>query len=254
MKKTEIKAIIFDLTGVIFSLNKRRLMRKIVSKDLIWYLLKERQNPVDEGLQLLDKMRKEVPGQFQDVVSYKGVLLPLFIVQWNQGQLTRAQAMQTLQDYFSDLEKQHYFKSEAHKRVLLDLLQHIFSSATSVEAFKPISSTVTFIKKLKNNGTFKLYVLSNIDRETIDGLMEKYKEIFNLFDGVVTSCYSNLLKPDEAIFTFLCKEFSLDPHDCCFIDDQDENIATADKLGMQTILCSKPSILPTLFKKKIGSF
>lgn len=253
MKKTKIRAVIFDLTGVIFSLNKRRLMRKIISRDLIWYLLKERQNPVDEGLSILDKMRKEVPGQFQDAVSYKGVLLPLFIVQWNQGKLTKIQAMQELQDYFNELEKQHYFKSEAHKKVLFDLLRLIFSSATGFEAFKPISSTINFIKKLKSNGIFKLYILSNIDRETIDGLRQNYKEVFDLFDGIVTSCYSNLLKPDEAIFTFLCKEFSLDPHECCFIDDQEENIAAADKLGMQTILCGKPANLPTLFKKKMSS-
>jgi epoxide hydrolase-like predicted phosphatase len=253
MRKTEIRAIIFDLTGVIFKLNKRRLMRSVISKDLIWYLIRERKNPVDEGLTILNKMRQEAPGQFQNSVTYKGVFLPLFIVQWNQGLLTTAQALECIQSYFNELDKQHYFKSKAHKKVLLDLIQILFSSSTNIDAFKPISSTFAFVKKLRQKGDFKLYILSNIDRDTIEGLQQHYKDIFGLFDGIVTSCHSNLMKPDEAIFTFLCKEFDLKPQECCFIDDQLENVEAAHKLGMQTIHCTQPSMLPTLFKKKIDS-
>lgn len=243
------KVIIFDLTGVVFALHKMQIARKVAGRDLIMYFLRRRKNPVDEGIMILDKMRREVPGQFQESVSYKGTYLPLCFVQWHQGFLTSAQAFAHIQDYFNVLDKQHYFKSVHHKKVLFELLHEMFNSSNNLNAFRPIRSTVELIKKLHKLGTYKLYILSNIDKETIDGLESSYKDLFNYFDGIVTSCYSQQLKPDVAIFEYLFTKYNVNPRESCFIDDQIENIKAAQELGMKTIHCIRPSKLPLLVKK-----
>jgi len=254
MKKAPaISVVVFDLTGVVFALHKMKIMRSLASKDLILYLLKQRKNPVDEGIMILDKMRREVPGQFQEIVGYKGTYLPLCFVQWNQGLISASESFRQIHDYFNSLDKQNYFNNALHKKVIFDLLYGLFGSERSLDAFKPIKSTVNLIKKLRNLGTYKLYILSNIDRETIDGLEVTHKELFSYFDGMVTSCYSHFLKPDAAIFDYLFTKYGLDPQACCFIDDQIENIKTAQSLGMETIHCVKPSALPSLVKK-LGIF
>ncbi len=246
----QIKVIVFDLVGVLFFVNKIKVLRCIGSKDLIFYYIKKGRNPVDEGIALLDKMRQDVAGQFQDVVAYKGTYLPLCFLQWNQGLLSREQTFEQIQDYFNTLHKQHYFTSERHQRVILDLLKMIFSSELGMQAFMPIGSTIELVKKLKESNNYKLYILSNIDKETFEGLRSLHAPIFDSFDGIVTSCYSNLLKPEAAIFEYLFKQFNVDPVQSCFIDDQLENIHTAQKLGMDSIHCLKPSLLPSLVRKK----
>ncbi len=250
MSSPPINVFVFDLTGVIFAIHKMKIMRNIASKDLLVYFLKQRKNPVDEGIMILDKMRKEVPGQYQEIVGYKGTYLPLCFVQWNQGLISAAQAFEQIRDYFTHLDTQNYFKNSQHKKILFELLYDLFNSEKSLDAFKPIKSTVNLIQKLRKSGTYKLYILSNIDKETIDGLEALHKDIFSNFDGIVTSCYSHFLKPDVAIFDYLFTKYGLNPRDCCFIDDQIENIKAAQGLGMETIHCVKPSALHSLIKKK----
>jgi HAD superfamily hydrolase (TIGR01509 family) len=250
MSQAQIKTIIFDLVGVLFSISKSRVLRRLGSKDLILYYLRKGKNPIDEGIMLLDRMRKEVPGQFQEVVAYKGVYLPNCILQWNQGVLTRNEAFGQIQQYFTILDQQHYFTNKNHQRVILDLLSKLFSSQLGIEVYRPVRSTVNLIKELKKSNKYQIYLLSNIDQETFEGIKELYPEIFDLFDGLVTSWHSKLLKPDVAIFEYLLNTYNLSASECCFVDDQIENLNTAQKLGMQTILCTNCSLLPRIFKEK----
>lgn len=245
-----IKTLIFDLVGVLFYVNKIKALRCLNSKDIILYYLKKGKNPLDEGIKLLDKMRREVSGQFQERVTYKGTYLPQCFLDWNQGFITRAVAFEHIQNYFSTLDTQGYFSNENHKKVIFNLLSMMFSSELAVTTFKPVLSTVELIEKLKKTNKYKLYILSNIDKETFEDIHSLYRVLFDEFDGIVTSCYSHFLKPEVEIFEYLFKEYNLDPLKCCFIDDQRENLETAQKLGMQTIHCVKFSQLPMIFKKK----
>lgn len=55
---------------------------------------------------------------------------------------------------------------------------------------RPIKKVVNLIKALKESG-YKLYVLSNIGKETFTQLSEKFPEISNYFDGAFTACAEN---------------------------------------------------------------
>lgn len=250
MNLMPIKVIVFDLVGVLFCVNKIKALQSLSYKDLIFYYLRKGKNPIDEGIMLLDKMRLEVPGQFQDIVAYKGNYLPNCFLQWNKGVISNHEAFTQIKDYFDILDQRHYFTSQRHKRVILNLLRTLFSAQLGITSFLPIASTVNLVEKLKQTKNYRLYVLSNIDSETFAGIKVLHESVFNLFDGIVTSCDSHFIKPDSAIFEYLFKNYDLDPLVCCFVDDQIENLVAAERLGMRTILCTKPSLLPEIFKKK----
>lgn len=247
--KNTINTIIFDLAGIIFRINKLKILRCIGYKDFLLYYVQKQRNPFNECLAILNKMRQEIPGQFQDAATYKGTLLPVCFLQWQQGLISYGDLYHQIHDYLNMLDQQHYFSSACHKRVIFKLLHEFLNPQVLLSAYTIIPDTINLIQKLKQTGRYKLYILSNIDQETWNGLKAHYPEFFQNFDGIVTSCESHLLKPNAAIFKYLIEKYNLNPHHCCFVDDQIENIKTAEQLGMASIYCQKPSQLSDMFEK-----
>ena len=93
--------------------------------------------------------------------------------------------------------------------------------------------TIPWIKELKEKGLQVLY-LSNYS-EYIMQANPEVLDFLTFMDGGVFSCYVRLLKPDPAIYQKLCEECSLDPKECVFIDDHEENVNAAIEFGMQGI-------------------
>ena len=80
---------------------------------------------------------------------------------------------------------------------------------------------IPWIRELKEKG-FQVLYLSNYS----EYIMQANPEVLDflpLMDGGVFSCYVRLLKPDLAIYQKICDECSLDPKECVFIDDHEEN-------------------------------
>ncbi len=56
------------------------------------------------------------------------------------------------------------------------------------------------------------------------------------FDGCVFSFREGVAKPDPEIYKRLLKRYDLKPEECAFIDDTEENVISARKLGMAGIV------------------
>lgn len=56
------------------------------------------------------------------------------------------------------------------------------------------------------------------------------------FDGVVDSSKVGLRKPDSRIYELALRRFRLQPEDCVFVDDKEENLVPAREMGMRTVL------------------
>ena len=56
------------------------------------------------------------------------------------------------------------------------------------------------------------------------------------FDGTVVSGREGVAKPEPALYTRLLERFGLKPRMALMIDDMEENLEAAGKLGMQTAL------------------
>ena len=103
-----------------------------------------------------------------------------------------------------------------------------------------ISDEITnLVKSLKEKG-YNLYILSNTSKEVVNEF--KDYEIFKYFDGFVLSYKINMLKPNDGIYKYLLDKYNLIPEECLFIDDREDNIATANKFGIKGRFVNKDDI------------
>lgn len=94
--------------------------------------------------------------------------------------------------------------------------------------------TQGWIMTLKESG-YKLYCITNF---TPAGYEQCYDCISFIeeFDGCVFSFREGIAKPDPEIYRRLLKRYDLKPEECVFIDDTEENVFSAQKLGMAGIV------------------
>ena len=65
--------------------------------------------------------------------------------------------------------------------------------------------------------------------------VEKNFQWLHIFDALIFSCKIGLNKPELPIYEYCLDSIGLDPNDCLFIDDSEENIAAAARRGMHTL-------------------
>jgi putative hydrolase of the HAD superfamily len=98
---------------------------------------------------------------------------------------------------------------------------------------KPMEDTVSILESVKKMGC-KAYVLSNFHKNAFRKVYDMY-DFFKFFDGGVVSADVKLIKPGEQIYKVLLDKYNIVPEESLFIDDMQENIDAAKKLGINTI-------------------
>lgn len=106
----------------------------------------------------------------------------------------------------------------------------------------PIEGSVAILKELKETNRFKLYALTNWSAELFE---ESYTDFpfLHWFDGIVVSGAEKKTKPGEDLYKILLSRYSVDPATALFIDDREENVAMAAKLGIDGIIFTSPQQL-----------
>jgi len=104
-----------------------------------------------------------------------------------------------------------------------------------------IEGTVEILAELRRAGVPCL-ALSNMEAETFPVRRDRFG-FMSHFDGYVVSGIEGLAKPDPAIFRLLLSRYGLDPARTAFIDDNADNIAAAEQLGVRAIRFSDPGQL-----------
>ncbi|MBI4098068.1 MAG: HAD family phosphatase [Candidatus Levybacteria bacterium] len=95
----------------------------------------------------------------------------------------------------------------------------------------PSRELVELIKQLKRK--YKIGLLSNTGDGELDVLDRD--GIKSLFDVITASYIVKILKPDQRIYLKCAEEIGVNPRECLFIDDNQDNIEGARKTGMETI-------------------
>ena len=95
----------------------------------------------------------------------------------------------------------------------------------------PNEKYFAFLKEWKEEGN-KLYLLSNIN--VVAWNYYRRHSIFQIFDGLFLSYRLRLAKPGSRIFQVCLKKAGVGPENTLFIDDLEENIATAQVLNFLT--------------------
>lgn len=91
----------------------------------------------------------------------------------------------------------------------------------------------TWTKYLKSQG-YHLYILSNYCAYILEHT-RPMMSFLKYTEGEIFSCEVNQLKPDEEIYQTLLTRWGLDPGECVFLDDREENCQAARRLGIQAI-------------------
>lgn len=106
--------------------------------------------------------------------------------------------------------------------------------------FLPIESTFRLIRALKP--AFRIALLSNTNEWHFEHYIRTV-EVFPLFDAVTLSYRVGEMKPGERIYRDSLRRIGFPPEKCVFIDDLEENVAGAERLGIHGIHYTGPERL-----------
>jgi HAD superfamily hydrolase (TIGR01509 family) len=115
-----------------------------------------------------------------------------------------------------------------------DLLEHEFNAillaiVNKYEPFVPLWKLLPKIRKrhklgIINNGTYLTYPL-----------FDAKLHLGQQFDMFLSSATVGVCKPNPTIYLQACTSLHSEPQNCLFMDDSQENILGAQRVGMQTI-------------------
>ena len=92
---------------------------------------------------------------------------------------------------------------------------------------------IPWIRELKERGYQVLY-LSNYSRHTMQANPDVL-DFLPYMDGGLFSCDVGAVKPEAEIYRRLCEKYALDPSECVFLDDFEDNVSAARDFGMNGI-------------------
>ena len=93
-----------------------------------------------------------------------------------------------------------------------------------------------WIKELKERG-YKIYLLSNYGKTSFEAAVNHGRLSFlPLIDGKMISYEVKIVKPELGIYEALIKKYNLLPQECVFLDDREDNVEVAVKMGFQGIV------------------
>ncbi|MEP4095917.1 HAD family phosphatase [Reichenbachiella sp.] len=97
-----------------------------------------------------------------------------------------------------------------------------------------IQGTVDILELLSASQRYRLYAITNWSAETFPIAQRKY-EFLSWFEGIIVSGEVKMIKPAKDIFQHAFRTFKVTPESSIFIDDNRDNIDTANLLGMKGI-------------------
>lgn len=238
----EAKDIIFDFGGVLILPNNLASFRQLGMLNIVTCSFQLGMNPFSLNhyikarlFTFLDELSADhhlnaIP--HEQTYDEKGRTLPMLMSAWLQGSIPSSEMLVLVEKAIED--KSTWFKCPAEQRIIQNTARLIFTPEIFISSRTISAAGIAFIKKCKNEG-HRIYGLSNWDAESFIVLKKQNPELFNLFDGVVISADAKANKPHATIYQTLLNRYQLQPENCWFIDDQQDNIDAAKKLGINAI-------------------
>lgn len=235
---THIKNIVLDLHGVLFigQTSTFTVIKQVGLLPFVSYGLqfgKEIFYVKQMVFKILDKMHPKTTTATR-VQDNEAEMLPMIMQEWLAGNKTGTETIQIIKQ--KAIDQPSLFRSAVEKKLFLKVTELMFAPQmfAKIQHLNPMA--YSFIKKIKKNG-FRIYVLSNWDKESFDIIKTKYADFFKLFNGITISADIGYNKPaNEAYYSFF-EQHNLNPAECLFIDDQQVNVDGAISCGMNGFVC-----------------
>lgn len=123
----------------------------------------------------------------------------------------------------------------ATEAIIFDCIGVLYKNNESLFHGQELNSELIDFISNSLRPSYKIGLLSNIDRKWIDNFFEKH-QLKDLFDTVIVSGDEGITKPDPVIYQRMCVKLGAKPDSCIMIDDLKENCIGAESIGMQSIL------------------
>ena len=81
----------------------------------------------------------------------------------------------------------------------------------------------------------RISLLTNLDRNAGEILTRRYG-LPEFFDEIISAGETGYAKPNPKIFEVALERLGAKPDECVFVDDTEENVASARSIGMKVIL------------------
>lgn len=101
---------------------------------------------------------------------------------------------------------------------------------------------------LKEKG-HRIFVLSNTSPVFYELLKDQLSPLAEILDGFVLSCDIKAIKPDPKMFEEIIQKYGLDPANCIFLDDVEENTKVAESLGIKAYQVKQRSDVVDILQK-----
>ncbi len=129
------------------------------------------------------------------------------------------------------ISPKEFFKEISDRLQVRADFESFFSAYNDVFTLKP--DVLKTLRQLETK--YRLVLLSNTDVMHFGFIQRKFPEMF-FFDDYVLSYEVGCMKPDPQIYQIALEKAKAEAGECVFIDDLEENIDVAAKMGIQTIL------------------
>ena len=113
-----------------------------------------------------------------------------------------------------------------------------------IEIFTEVFPILSEVKKKGH----RIFVLSNTSKVFYDLLEEQLSPLKELLGGFVLSCDIKAIKPDLTMFKEILDKYQLDPANCVFLDDIEDNAIVAEKLGIKVYQVKKRTDVVEILK------
>ncbi|MBF0298624.1 MAG: HAD family phosphatase [Oligoflexia bacterium] len=97
-----------------------------------------------------------------------------------------------------------------------------------------IEGTVKILESLYEKN-YPLYAITNWSCETFYPYVRNKYKFFDYFKDIVISGHEKVVKPSPKIYEILLQRNQLNPKDCIYIDDNQNNLLPAKDIGISTI-------------------
>ncbi|MCL4361632.1 HAD-IA family hydrolase [Candidatus Dependentiae bacterium] len=265
----KIKAVVFDLGGVLCQTDKVAFAKEIfnakdiinlgftsiISSDFAIWNFQER------VLSLMSEMEPQICGDNGFIAKYEKSELPEIMCKWFRGELSGRNVYKQVKRYFLEqyIKNPQKFKNKADFNILNRIIKNMFDQQKLSENTKLISDMLDILKELKKQN-YELFILSNWSKDSFEIFYnsEHAQEIFELFksDHIFVSGITGFMKPANSAYQNLLgyafAKYGIQPEECVMIDDQPENIEAATKFcGMHGILFDQDF---TKFRSELEKF
>ena len=120
------------------------------------------------------------------------------------------------------------FKSKFQAKLTYDEFASIWC-----DIFYLHTDVINLVEKLTR--TYSLYLISNINELHFNFLDQRYREVFELFNGLILSYKVKSIKPEEEIYYALRTMADTNFNNIIYIDDRKDLIEAASLLDLQCI-------------------